>query len=141
MADQDLAATGKDVRCELILNGALQNLADKVVRFEARPRYAIVETKPLGSNDVDIDHEHEGWEGVLEVKMSSPQMDDLVQAYNLNRRNRIPQVLNLVETANYRDGSFRTWTYPDVQLSGGKTVSRGQANIMRFQWRTGKNRF
>ena len=82
MADQDLPATGKDHRLELIFNGALQNVASDVVRFEARQRTTRVETKPLGTSDVDVDTIPEGWEGTLEVRMSSPQMDDLIQAIN-----------------------------------------------------------
>lgn len=141
MADQNQPATGKDVRVELLLYGVPQNVVDQVVRFTERPRYQTVESRKLGTTDVDIDTIPDGWEGEIEFHQNSPTLDEFIDAYNLARKNRVPVVILITRTKYFRDGTAITHVYQDVKISGLPTESsRGQALSMRMTWMSGKDR-
>lgn len=140
MADENLAITGKDVKIELLLDGIPQQIVDEVVRFSSRARYQTVEVRHLGTCDVDIDKEPDGWEGELEVSRKTSQLDDFIDAYNLARRNRVPVLINIVETKYYRDATSSTHVYPDCKVEFSTEMSRGQATASRIPWVCGRDR-
>lgn len=140
MADQDLSITGRDVSIEMLVDGIPQKITDKVVSFETRPRYDTIEVKHLGTSDVDIDKEPTGWEGTVEVSRKTGALDDMINAYNLARRNRVPILISFVETVRFRDGTSRTYLYPDVKIEFGTSYTRGQATTSRIPWVCGTDR-
>lgn len=140
MADQDLTITGKDVSVEMVVDGVAMQLADKVVRFTEQARYQSQEVRHLGTSDVDIDKEPDGWEGELEISRKTGALDDFIDAYNFARANRVPVLIFITSTKRYRDGSTRTHTYIDCKVEFSTDNQRGQAVTSRMPWRSGRNR-
>ncbi len=141
MSDQDLPIEGKDVAVQQLLDGVPQKVIDKVVNFSVTAKYDTIDTKPIGTNEVLIDKQPIGWEGELEVAVSTGQLEDFITAYNVSKRNRIPVVVNIVEVLRYRDSTSRTWVYPGVQVEFSRQTRRGSAGTVRLPWVTGKERF
>ncbi|MEQ1494494.1 MAG: hypothetical protein ABL912_01870 [Novosphingobium sp.] len=140
MGDANLAATGKDVTVELLLDGAPQKIIDQVVRFTSKAEYQSIETRHLGSNDVDIEREPDGWSGELEISRKSGQLDDFINFYNLQRRSRIPVLIIITELVKYRDGTSRQFVYPDVKVDFSTDHARGANTTTRIPWRCGVER-
>lgn len=140
MADQDLTITGKDVSVEMLVDAVPMKLADKVVRFTERAVYQRVESRHLGTSDVDIDTEPDGWEGEIEISRKTSALDDFVDAYNLARANRVPVLILITSTKRYRDGTSKTHTYLDCKIEFSTDAQRGQAVTSRMPWRSGKQR-
>jgi hypothetical protein len=141
MADTDLGVTGKDAQITLSRNGVVAAIADAVVSRSAEPVLTEITQKHLGTSDVDVDVEHEGWKGEIEVTDKTSEIDEILDAVISDSRLRIPGILNYVETTHYRDGSSKTYVYPDIKIvSASKSAKRGEATTHRLSWRTGKNR-
>lgn len=137
MADQDNTITGKDVSIEMLVDGVPQSLSDKVLRFTERAMYQTIEQRHLGSSTVDIDKEPDGWEGELEISRKTGGLDDMIDAYNLARENRVPILILITCTKRFRDGTTRTHVYQDVKLDFSTDAQRGQAVTTRVPWRSG----
>lgn len=141
MSDTDLAVTGKDAQIVFLQDGLPRLVHDVVVTHSAEPILSEIAQKHLGTSDVDVDIEHEGWKGELEVSVKDTTLDGIIDVTISKIRLRVAGVLNLVETTRYRDGTSRTYTYPDIKITGApKSLKRSEASTMRMQWRTGKNR-
>lgn len=141
MADTDLPTSGRNTRIELHFNGAPQNIVDHVTDFSVQPTYDTIETKPIGSNRVYHDAQPTGWRGTFTTTSNTPAMADFIDAYNLNKRNGIPQEIRLSDATNYRDGTTRRHTYSSVQVTGmPRTVRRGAATTHRCEWVSGVDR-
>lgn len=139
-ADTLIPISGKDVRVELLLNGAPQNFTPQVVNFTEGPRYSEIETKPIGSSDVYIDQEADGWEGEIELAQNSAQVELFIDLYDFNVRNRIPQNVTITRSKFFRDGSSNLKTYSFVRLTPTSTSRRGSAGAVRFSWKSGVTR-
>lgn len=139
-ADEDLGITGKDVRWEILVNGAPVSVVGAVRSFTVRARYDQVINKHLGTNDEDIDHIPIGWEGDLEVTDKNGAVDTAIDAYNRARRARIPVEIILHETRNYRNGTTRTHTYRCCQLNQEAGGSRGEPVTHSISWISGRDR-
>lgn len=139
-SDAELGLTGKDVAVELLLNGAPIGIDGKVTQFSSRPEYDINERKHLGTNDRDIDHIPIGWAGDMEITAKSGAVEDLIDAYNLARRNRIPVEILLHVAKFYRNGTTRRHTYRCVNLSFDTSASRGNSVIHNITWTSGVER-
>lgn len=133
-SDTQLPITGKDVRAELLVAGVPTKVADQVTNFSARRRTTRVETKPIGTSDVYIDQEPDGWEGELELAENRPGSEDFIDAVDAAQRNRLPMAIQIVSTKFYRDGSSKTHIYPDIKVDFESTSRRGQAGTIRYSW-------
>lgn len=140
MPDATLPITGSDTKIELLINGAPASVIDSITRWSVRERSTYVETKPLGTDDVDIDKRPQGWEGEFEVARRNGQLDDFVNQLNLAIRNRVPQLILITHTDYYRDGTSRTFVYPDCKFTVGTESARESATSTRVTWMTGKDR-
>lgn len=140
MADADLAITGKDVSVELLLNGIPVKIIDQVVRFTEKAEYQTIETRHIGSNNVDIEREPDGWSGEIEISRKTGDLDDMIDQYNLARRNRIPVLILITRTLKFRNGTSRTHVYADVKLDFGSDSARGSNVTTRVGWRSGVER-
>lgn len=141
MADTDLTVTGKDVQVALSINGVPIRIVDAVVMTSAEPVLSEITQRHLGTSDVDVDVEHEGWKGELEISNKTADVDTLLDAAIASSRNRVPYVINIRETTRYRDGTSRSYTYPDCKLTAAsRSAKRAEASTHRLSWRTGKNR-
>lgn len=141
MPDTDLAVTGKDAQIVFLQDGIPKLIQDVVVSSSAEPILSEITQKHLGTSDVDVDVEHEGWKGELEASVKDGTLDGILDTTIGKIRLRVPGVLNYVETLRFRDGTSSTYTYPDIKITGApKSLKRSEASTMRLQWRTGKNR-
>lgn len=139
-SDAELGLTGKDVAIELLIDGVPVGINGQVTSFSENPEYDIVERKHLGTNDRDIDHIPIGWSGDMEVTSKSGNVEDLIDAYNLARRNRVPVEILLHVAKFYRNGSSRRHTYRCVNLTFTTSVSRGDAMTHSVNWSSGVER-
>ena len=140
MADTDLSATGKDTSVTFSINGAPIQVQDKIKNFNADPMISEQMGKYLGRSGSSIGQEFDGWEGSFEVDSSTAALDegfDLVVAAIVART---PVVLLITDTTYYRDGTSKTYTYPDVKITVGKKVVRGENTTHPVKWKTGSNR-
>lgn len=140
MADAQLPATGSDTKIELLINAVSAKIIDQVTRFSKRPVYNTIDTKVLGTDNVDIDKRPEGWEGEIEVSRRTGQLDDFIDQLNIAYRNRVPQLIIITETQNFRDGTSRQHVYLDCKLDFGTESSRDSAVTTRITWRSGQDR-
>lgn len=140
MADTDLSATGKDTSITFSINGAPIQVQDKIKNFNAKPMITETVGKYLGRSGSSIGQEFDGWEGSFEVDQSTAAMDegfDLVVAAIIART---PVVLLITDTTYFRDGTSKTYTYPDVKITVEKKVTRGENTTHSCTWKTGSNR-
>lgn len=133
-ADTQIPVTGKDTRAELLVAGVPVAVADQIVNFSAKRRVSRIETKVIGSSDVYIDQEPEGWEGDMELAVNRPGADTFIDAVDAAQRLRVPMSIQIVVTTYYRDGSSKTHVYPDVKVDFDSTARRGSANSVRIPW-------
>ena len=139
-ADIDIPISGKDVQMELLQNGAPQKFLGQVVNFTETVRLSEIETKPIGSSDVYIDQEFDGWEGEIELAQNSKQVEELIDLYVFNVRNRIPQNVTITRTKFFRDGTSNLRTYSFIRLNYSSTSRRGSAGAIRMSWKSGVTR-
>lgn len=138
--DTSLAATGKDTTVEILYNGAPVKVLEKV-RFTAKKVVTKTETRPLGSTTRLINTEPDGWSGTIECEMAGKAGDELIDLLTSAEILRVPGVIAISETTNYRDFSRKTYVYPDVKITDyEKTVARGENIKLRLSWETGQNR-
>lgn len=140
MSDTDLPVEGRDVKLLILLNGALQRVVDQVTSFSANAAYDRVETKPLGTSDRKLDDVLTGWEGSVELSVSRPAVDDLMDQIHTAQRNRTALEVQLREQVLYRDGSRRTYLYREVKLQVATTNTRAEARKTTLNWASGTNR-
>jgi hypothetical protein len=141
MADIDLAATGKDAQIVFTVNGNPVRVQDAVVKSSAEAVLTTIEQKHLGTSDVDIDIDSEGWRGTLEISARNATVDEFLDVVDAAIRTRTAIVINVVETTKYRDGTSKTYTYPDCKFTAAaKNNSRGEVTTHTISWRTGKAR-
>lgn len=138
--DDTLPSSGKDVTVELMVNGVPQHIIDAVVRFTEEARYDTIESKHIGTTNVDIDKVPIGWQGTIEVSRKNPTLDLMIDAVNQARIQRIPTSIIITCTHRYRDGSFRTSIYNNVRIEFSSSTQRAQANTTTLNWMTGEQR-
>jgi hypothetical protein len=141
MSDQDLGVTGKDAQIVFSEGGTPKRVQDAVVTSSAEPVLTEIAQKHLGTSNVDIDVEHEGWKIEVEVSLKTAEVDEFIDTVLAKNRTRVPTVINVAETTRYRDGSSKSYTYPDCKLVGAPvTRRRGEVTTVRLSFRTGKSR-
>jgi hypothetical protein len=141
MADENLPLTGKDVFLDITLAGVPQGLGVQATSFVERARFEEIETRKLGTSEIDIDQVHVGWEGTIEFAQSGRGLEILIDAYIAARRGRLPVLLTITRTKNFRDGTSIPHTYPDVKITGFESASRrGQAGTVSMPWKSGLDR-
>ncbi len=140
MSDIDLPISGKDTQIRVVVDGALKLVQDQVTRFTSKATYDEIVTKNLGTSGSKIDKEFVGWEGSIELSVNASTLDSLMDVINAALIARVPVLLNIVDTTYYRDGSSKTYTYPDVKLEYDRNVSRGESTKATLGWKTGRNR-
>jgi hypothetical protein len=133
-------ATGQDVSIELLLAGVPQKITDQVTRFTANPRQDTIEHKPLGSSQVDLDKDPTGWEGEIVLNRKDGTVDDLIDAWLLAKRTRVPILILITQVVRYHDQSSRTYVYPEVVLDFKSEASRGSPFSTTLTWMTGRDR-
>lgn len=132
--------TGIDSAVALLLNGVPQRKA-KIERFTAKVSTQKTESRPLGSTSKHIDVIPDGWEGTFEVHERNSTMDDLYDAYILAKRTRIPVVITLSQSKKYKDGTVRTHTWLNVQLTEFESSFERGSNVkQQLSWATGDDR-
>lgn len=139
-SDEELGITGKDVSWEMLIDGVPLSVQGKITNFTETARYDVVETKHLGTNDVDIDHLPIGWEGDFEITSKTPALEQAIDAYNAARRNRVPTEAVLYCTKRYRDGSTHKSIYRCVQFNFETSGDRESVISHRVTWTSGVNR-
>ena len=139
--DQTLPASGKDTQITLSIDGALVNVIDQVTSFSARAVYDDVEHKPLGTSEVYIDKEPTGWEGDLELAASRRTVDEFMDQVHAAARARVPTVVSIRETTHYRNGTSKTYVYPNVKIGIESRSRRSEARSITLSWRTGIDRY
>lgn len=140
MADTDLSATGKDTSITFSINGAPIQVQDKIKNFNADPMISETMGKYLGRSGSSIGQEFDGWEGTFEVDASTAALDEGFDLVVTAIIARTPVVLLITDTTYYRDGTSKTYTYPDVKITVGKKVTRGENTSHPVKWKTGSNR-
>lgn len=132
--------TGVDTSVSLLLNGVAQKKA-KIEKFDVEMMTQKTESRSLGSTGVNIDVIPDGWKGSFEVHERNSSMDDLIDAYLLAKRTRIPISLILTQSKVYKDGTQKTHTYINVQIPGfSASFERGSNVRQKFEWQTGDDR-
>lgn len=140
MADQDLPVSGTDTSIKVLVDGALKKVVDQITGFTVRPVTAEIITEPLGADGSKIDHEFRYYEGEITFAPSTTDLDDIQDVVQAGLKSRVPVVINIVSTTRYRDGSKRTYTYPDVKLTFERRARRGQAQEFTVSWKCGNHR-
>lgn len=140
MGDESLPVTGKDVKIELLFNGFPQKLIDAVTNFTAEARSQDVETRHLGTTDVDVEQIPDGWAGEIEISRKSRQLDDFIDQYRFARANRIPTLILISVVTHFRDGTSVPHVYQDVKINFSGASRRGENVTARLTWRSGKER-
>lgn len=141
MGDASLPITGKDVRVALVFNGAVQAVADQITEFTEEAKYDEIDTKIIGEDGMRTDNVFLGWGGQITFAQNGPELESFVDAYNFAIRNRIPVLINITRTNNYRDGTSQTRTYPDCKVGWGARARRASVREITLPWRTGQDRF
>lgn len=139
MADTDLPITGKDVQARIIVGGQLRAVAH-IVRWEEKPVYDEVVTKALGTDGSQIDMPFTHWEGSLEIAENTADLDEVIDVINNARKLRIPVRVDLFRTYFYRDGTTRSYVYPDCKVGFDNRASRGEAVSKTIPWKCGQHR-
>lgn len=140
MSDIDNPVTGKDTQLRVLVDGVLAIVQDQVTKFEANAEYDEVETKFMGKFGREIDKVLLGWAGSIEFRKSRRELDDVIDIVNEARKNRIPILINVVETTRYRNGVARTYVYPDIKPEFQRSSSRGEADTVSWPWKSGRDR-
>jgi len=136
-ADTQLPITGKDVRMELLVAGVPVSIQDQVTTFTKRRVTTKIETKVIGSSTKYIDQEPDGWEGEIEIAENRGGAETFIDAVDAAQRVRLPNSIQITETKFYRDGSSRSFQYPDVKVDFESTSRRGQTVQTRLSWMSG----
>ena len=140
MADIDNPITGKDVRVQLFVDGALQQVQDNIIRFEETPVYDEIQTKHLGKSGSTIDKVFTHWEGSFEAANSRKEIEQIIDAVTAARIARVPVLVNIVRSNTYRDGTSKSHTYLDCKLEFSTTTARGESQSSTVSWKTGVDR-
>lgn len=141
MSDQNLAVNGKDTQIVILFNGMPRRTLDTITSFSVERVSNELNQKHLGTSDVDVDIDFEGYKGELEASIKSADVDELEDLMSVSGRARIAYSVQIVDITRYRDGSSKTYTYPDVKFTSfSKSAKRGENSTARLSWRTGKNR-
>jgi hypothetical protein len=138
--DQNLPSSGKDTKIVITVDGALKEVVDQVTNFTAKAIYDEIVTKPMGQSGSLVDKEFVGWEGDIELALNTAEVDEMMDLINAALIARIPLLLVITDTSHFRDGTSKTYTYPDVKLEYDARKKRGEANGITLRWKTGKNR-
>jgi len=137
----NLPITGKNVKVELLFNGAVQKIIDTVLDFSEEERSQTVETEPLGTDDVEIRKLPKGWGGQITLSRKTAQIDDFIDAYNFALRNNIPVLISITSQKLFDDGTSRSHIYPDCVIDGISTSAQRSQNVTtRLPWRCGRER-
>lgn len=140
MSDIDNAATGKDTAIQILVDGALKAVQDKVTRFSARARYDVVRVKGIGRTGESIDRTLVGWGGELEIAAGRAEVDELMDVIHAAGLNRVPVSVQVADTTRYRDGSSKGYLYPGVTLELETRTQRGEARTHTLRWENGQDR-
>jgi len=140
VSDIDLPVEGRDVAVMVMVNGQIKRLVDQITNFTSNAVYDRMETKPLGTADVLIDDVAVGWEGTIETAVSRATVDDFMDEVHAAQRARVPMAVQIREQVRYRDGTVRTYLYPECKLQVATTNVRAEARKTTLNWKTGKNR-
>jgi hypothetical protein len=139
--DTSIPVTGKDFRITLALDGALIEIQDAVVSFEAEAQYETVETAHLGTTQKNIDSVITGWRVQIEVSMKTKEVDEFLDSVHSAGVLRVPVVISAQENVSYRDGTSKRYTYINLKLTGSpKSARRADAATHRLTFLTGDDR-
>lgn len=139
MADTSLAATGKDVTVQVLLNGAVVRVLE-ITSWSEESQQDEVEVKPLGTNERYIDHNPIGYSGSFEVSTSRKDLDETMDLIRAASAARLPADVTLIRTIRYRDGSTKSYGYLNCKISTSTDASRGEAVSTTVTWTSGKER-
>lgn len=140
MADTDLSTNGYDTTITVSINGRPVQVQDKIKNFNAEPMMTEITAKYLGRAGSSISQEFDGWEGSFEVDCATGALDSAFDQVIAAVIARTPLVLLITDTTYFHDGTSRTYTYPDVKITVGKKVVRGENTTHPVKWKTGSNR-
>lgn len=129
--------SGKDVTWEMIINGVPLGINGSVTNFSEEPTFDDIETKPLGSNTVDMDRIPTGYSGTFDIAVRDGSLEKAVDAYAAAQNARLPVDVVLTSTRRYRDGSSTSHTYIKVVWSHTTEGQRGEIVTSKVTWRTG----
>lgn len=132
--------TGVDLTATLLFDGVPERKA-MIENLTEKMRVQKTESRPLGTTAVNIDVIPDGWEGTFEVHARNSAMDDLVDAYLLAKRTRVPVVITLTKTIRYKDNTTRSHTILNVQITDFETrYERGSNVKQQISWASGDDR-
>lgn len=140
MADIDLPSTGKDTQLSITVNGVVIRVADKITGFTADEEKDEIQTKLLGQSGSQRDQEFTGWKGTFNLAENTAEIDEMMDTIRAAQIARVPIDITINDTTYYRDGTSKTYAYPDCKLSISKSKKRGEANSSTLNWMTGKDR-
>jgi len=140
MADTDLPISGKDTKLTLVVDGTLVDVVDKITNFSSRATYDTMETKGLGTTETHIDKVLVGWSGDLEIAVARKTIDELMDVIHAAQANRVPVVINIHDTTHYRNGTSKSYVYPDCKVEFEARKRRGESQTASLSWATGKDR-
>lgn len=140
MSDLDLPVTRKDVSVSITVDGVLWRVVDMITSITEEAAYTDTEHKPLGTSKVYHDAQHEGWSGTIEFGVSRSTLDDMVDVIHQAQRNRVPTLINIKVQTKYRNGTSKTYLYPDCKLGFSRSASGDGAATVSMPWRTGNDR-
>lgn len=140
MADTDLTATGKNTQIQVVVNGAVTAIQDRVTNFTRDQEVDEIDSRYLGQSGRTTVQEFVGNNGTLEIEESTAAVGDLEDVITAAMVARVPVVLNIVDTTYYNDGTSKTYLYADCKLRFGRRVARGEATKTTINWKNGSPR-
>ena len=135
----NLPIKGKDVSVQLLVGGGLRSVAH-AIGFDEKPVYDETITKPLGRDGSLIDKNFTHWEGSIEFEETRGDLDDIIDEMHFARKNSLPYIINIVRTFSYRNGTSRSYTYPDCELDFEASSRRGESVTKTISWKCGNHR-
>lgn len=140
MPDENLEVTGKDVSLLLMVNGQIKQVQDRVTSFNSQPTYDEIQVKHLGRGGSSVGKEFVEWSGTLELVVSDATADEFIDEVNASLKLRVPMKIDITEVIRYRNGTSKVYTYPDVKCEFERSTTRGEANTVTINWKTGLDR-
>ncbi len=138
--DTTLPTSGAETRISLSVDGAPILISGQVDKVSAKQRVSNMEHKPLGTSDVKIGQDFNGWEGSISGKRSSLAIATAINLIEASNRAGLPSQVMLTVTSSLHDGTRESHLYSDVKLSYSGDSARGSFDSFEVSWVTGSGR-
>lgn len=140
MSDTFLPVSGAETSLSISLDGAPILINGQVDGFTVKQRVSNMEHKPLGTSDVKIGQDLNGWEGTISLKRSNTALARAIDAIEASNRLGLPSVVHMTVTTKLHDLTKEAYLYQDIKISVSGESRRGQFDSFEVQWVSGNSR-